>query len=143
MKKQIIILLLIIASSFYLKAQTPYLLKDIISGPAGGFAESSQYIYYDHPFSVVWQKNGYIYFTAVGYNTVPNGGSYTNDIELWRSDGTSAGTEILKDIYPGNEGSYPTDFVDINGTLYFTAYNTTSGRELWKTDGTTAGTVMV
>jgi len=49
----------------------------------------------------------------------------------------------VKDIYSGNEGSYPVDFRDINGTLYFTAYNPTSGRELWKSDGSTGGTVMV
>ena len=100
-------------------------------------------IYYDHPFSVVWEKNGFIYFTAVGFSTPPSSGGYTNDVELWKSDGTAAGTELLKDIYPGNEGSYPSDFIDIGGTLYFTAYNISSGRELWKTDGTTAGTVVV
>ncbi len=143
MKKSLLLIAFLILQSVSLTAQTPYLLKDIIGGVAGGFAESSQYVYYEHPFSVVWEKNGYIYFTAVGYNTVPNGGGYTNDVELWRSDGTTAGTELVKDIYPGNEGSYPSEFVDINGTLYFTAYNGSSGKELWKTDGTNAGTVMV
>ncbi len=124
-------------------AQTPYLLKDIINGIAGGMAVSSQYAYYTHPLNVVWEKNGNIFFTAVGYNTVPSGGAYTNDVELWKSDGTQAGTVVLKDIYVGNEGSFPSDFIEINGTLYFTAYNPTSGRELWKTDGTNAGTVIV
>jgi len=143
MKKLYTTLVLIVSVALYSNAQTPYLLKDIISGPAGGFALSSQYAYYSHPLSVVWEKNGIIYFTAVGFNTVPNGGAYTNDMELWKSDGTASGTELLKDIYPGNEGSFPADFAVVNGTLYFTAYNSTSGRELWKTDGTTAGTEMV
>ncbi len=124
-------------------AQTPYLLKDIMPGNSGGFAVSSQYLYEAHPFNVVWEKNGIIYFTAVGYNTVPNGGAYTNDVELWQSDGTAAGTTMLKDINPGNDGSYPSDFTVINGTLYFTAYSSSSGVELWKTDGTNAGTIMV
>ena len=143
MKKGLLFLAMLLVQPVIMTAQTPYLLKDIISGAAGGFAESSQYLYYNYPFSVVWEKNGYIYFTAIGYSTVPNGGGYTNDVELWRSDGTAAGTEIVKDIYPGNEGSYPVNFVDVNGTLYFSAYNPSSGKELWKTDGTTAGTVMV
>ncbi|MBL0341284.1 MAG: T9SS type A sorting domain-containing protein [Bacteroidetes bacterium] len=143
MKKIYALLIYILCNCFITYAQTPYLLKDIISGPAGGFAESSQYAYYEHPFSVVWEKNGIIYFTAVGYNTVPNGGSYTNDIELWMSDGTNGGTVLVKDINPGNDGSYPADFKEINGTLYFTAYSSSSGRELWKTDGTSGGTQIV
>ncbi len=141
--KQLLLILLVFISFTQIIAQTPYLLKDIMPGNAGGFAQSSQYLYYEHPFNVVWEKNGIIYFTAVGYNTVPNGGAYTNDVELWQSDGTAAGTVMLKDINPGNEGSYPSDFVVINGTLYFTAYTPSSGVELWKTDGTNSGTVMV
>jgi len=50
---------------------------------------------------------------------------------------------MVKDIYPGYESSYPQDFNEINGTLYFTAHNATSGRELWKTDGSTGGTIVV
>src|SRR5688572_33316498 len=109
------------------KSQTPYLLKDIISGSVGGFTTSSLYFYIDHPLSVVWEKNGKVYFTAVGFNTVPNGSTYTNDVELWMSDGTTSGTTLLKDINPGNEGSYPSEFVEINGTLYFTAYTNANG----------------
>ena len=143
MKNLLTTFLTIALSYLCTTAQTPYLFKDIISGPAGGMAQSSQYVYYSHPFEVVWEKNGIIYFTAVGYNTVPTGGAYTNDVELWQSDGTASGTFVLKDIYPGNEGSFPSEFVEINGTLYFTAYNPSSGKELWKTDGTSAGTVIV
>ncbi len=40
-------------------------------------------------------------------------------------------------------GSEPRDFVEVNGTLYFTADDGVHGRELWKSDGTAAGTVMV
>jgi ELWxxDGT repeat protein len=49
----------------------------------------------------------------------------------------------LKDIFPGSGSSNPNYFTDINGTLFFTAYDPTNGQELWKSDGTEAGTTMV
>lgn len=69
--------------------------------------------------------------------------------ELWKSDGTIEGTGMVKDIRPGYYfgedpiGSGPSDFTNVNGTLFFTAYHPDYGRELWKTDGTEAGTVLV
>lgn len=119
------------------------MVKEFINGVAGGFSLADQYGYTTYPFNVVWQNGGVFYFTANKDATAP-GGSYANDVELWKSDGTDAGTTLVKDIYTGTlNSSYPTDFNYINGSLYFTAYNNTSGRELWKTDGTTGGTVLV
>jgi ELWxxDGT repeat protein len=63
--------------------------------------------------------------------------------ELWRSDGTSAGTVLVKDINPGAADSFPTGFFNWNGSVYFSAIDSLSGRELWKTDGTVAGTMRV
>jgi ELWxxDGT repeat protein len=63
--------------------------------------------------------------------------------ELWRSDGTVSGTALVKDIYTGTHSANPSYLTDVNGTLYFTAIDSTHGRELWKTDGTASGTVMV
>jgi ELWxxDGT repeat protein len=67
----------------------------------------------------------------------------THGRELWKSDGTTAGTVLVKDINPGGADSYPSDLTNVNGTLFFTADDSTHGRELWKSDGTTAGTVLV
>ena len=39
--------------------------------------------------------------------------------------------------------SFPADFFEINGTVFFVAEQEDRGRELWKTDGTVAGTEMV
>jgi ELWxxDGT repeat protein len=58
--------------------------------------------------------------------------------ELWKSDGTAAGTAMLKDIVPGTRGSSPASLTDLNGVTYFEANN-----ELWRTNGTAAGTVPV
>ncbi len=64
-------------------------------------------------------------------------------VELWKSDGTEAGTVLVKDIRAGSLGANPTNLVAWNGTLYFAATDATSGTELWKSDGTAAGTVRV
>ncbi len=102
-----------------------FLVKDIYSGTSNGLGT----------LSVVWQNNGLFYFEAKSLNN-------TNS-ELWKSDGTEAGTTILKDINPGTAGSSPSSFFTWNGQLYFNATTAANGRELWKTNGTSTGTVMV
>ena len=62
--------------------------------------------------------------------------------ELWKSDGTSAGTTLLKDVMPGLNGSYPDQLTVVGNTLFFVAYDQT-GRTLFRTDGTAAGTARV
>lgn len=67
--------------------------------------------------------------------------------ELWQSDGTTLGTKLLKDIYPGAkssiEGSLKTGSTILNNDLYFIAKDESSAGELWKTDGTDTGTTKV
>ncbi|MBL0738496.1 T9SS type A sorting domain-containing protein [Flavobacterium sp. GN10] len=63
--------------------------------------------------------------------------------ELWYSNGTKEGTFMIKDILPGPSSSSPNNLININNTLYFTAYDAVHGNELWKSDGTEAGTVIV
>lgn len=63
--------------------------------------------------------------------------------ELWRSDGTRAGTYRLMDIRPGAAGSEPEYFIAADSRLFFTADDGTSGKELWTTDGTVSGTRRV
>ena len=64
--------------------------------------------------------------------------------ELWRSDGSEAGTVLVKDINPNPESWWgPDSVVCVNGTLFFGADDGIHGYELWKSDGTEAGTVLV
>lgn len=63
---------------------------------------------------------------------------------LWKSDGTTVGTVMLKPIALSlNFMNIRADFTIVDGTLFFTAQDATAGMELWKTDGTSAGTVRV
>ncbi|MCC6508139.1 MAG: hypothetical protein IT423_03475, partial [Pirellulaceae bacterium] len=63
--------------------------------------------------------------------------------ELWKSDGTEAGTVRVADIAPGPSSSSIDNLINIGSVLYFTANDGINGVELWKSDGTTAGTTMV
>ncbi|MBL9161163.1 MAG: hypothetical protein JNL18_00315 [Planctomycetaceae bacterium] len=78
--------------------------------------------------------NGVVYFSARG-----NTGGY----ELWKSDGTEAGTTMVKDIRAGSASSSPTLLTNVGGVLYFRANDGVSGIELWKSDGTANGTQIV
>lgn len=69
-------------------------------------------------------------------------GSTSYGSELWTSDGTTAGTTLLKDINPGTPASSPSLITSFNGVGYFSADDGVHGRELWRTDGTAAGTWM-
>jgi len=72
--------------------------------------------------------------------------------ELYRTDGTAEGTELVRDMMPGlravagnafePESSNPQPVAIHDGLLYFTAL-TGHQTELWKTDGTSEGTRMV
>ena len=64
-------------------------------------------------------------------------------VELWRSDGTEAGTLLVRDIVPGPRGARPRDFVAVGGTLYFFVNDPDGDMQLWRSDGTTAGTTLV
>jgi ELWxxDGT repeat protein len=70
-------------------------------------------------------------------------GTPTTGAELWKTDGTSAGTSMVRDIRPGSESSGIKFLTNVNGTLFFGATDGANGYELWKSDGTAAGTVMV
>jgi uncharacterized protein (TIGR03382 family) len=63
--------------------------------------------------------------------------------ELWRTDGTEAGTARVKDIHPGPGDANPGHLTAVGDVLYFSANDGTGGTEPWRTDGTEAGTVRV
>src|SRR5690606_24298129 len=102
------------------------LLKDINPGPGAGVGANPS----DKAFFGIY--NNLLFFAADDGST---------GTELWVSDGTEAGTVLLKDLNPSGS-SDPKEFTQYNGKLYFSADDGTNGPELWETDGTEAGTKM-
>lgn len=106
----------------------PHLLKDINSIP---FPSTPGGLY---------SLNGYVYFVA---------DSLTGR-EIWRTDGTQAGTQLISDINPGRGDGVEGQLFDqyffgsLGSTIFFPANDGSGkGTELWKTDGTANGTVLV
>ena len=81
--------------------------------------------------SYVINVNSELYFTA-------NDGAH--GYELWKSDGTAAGTVMVKDIDAGAGSSTPFDFAAINGGVEFYAFDG-ANYGLFRSDGTAAGTI--
>jgi trimeric autotransporter adhesin len=83
-------------------------------------------------------------------------GSGAEGVELWVTDGTAAGSRLVKDIRPGFEeqldtyglppyprSSSPYGFVPLGSVVLFVAADDEHGEELWRSDGTPAGTTLV
>jgi len=86
-------------------------------------------------------SSGPSFVTQVG-STVYFSAADANGRELWRTDGTPAGTVRVADIHPTGS-SNPWHFTDAGGYVLFAADDGVHGQELWRTDGTAAGTALV
>ena len=107
-------------------AEGTVLVKDINPGSAGSIEPNTS-------TSIMKTANGQIFFGAT---------DGVHGIELWTSDGTAAGTYMLRDITPGPEDSTPRGGENSSDTLFFRA-SSPFGTELYRTNGTRVGTVLV
>lgn len=109
---------------------TPELVKDIFPGSYYSYYTNSFVAFSSNPRSFT-EMGGILYFVA---------DDATYGTELWRSDGTDAGTYVVKDVFPGVDSSNVGQLYAYQGSLYFSAYDPAHSAELWKSDGTEAGT---
>ena len=85
-------------------------------------------------------------YSRIGDQVIFEANDGQHGTELWTSDGTSAGTKLLKDLNPGPSSGLPSNLTVVGNEIYFTANRSVHGNdafELWKTDGTTAGTTRI
>jgi ELWxxDGT repeat protein len=79
--------------------------------------------------------------TLVFFRRLPESPSLPERSELWRSDGSAAGTVRLLELAPGT--SVGRQEIQLGDSLFFFLSDASHGTELWRTDGTTAGTSRV
>jgi ELWxxDGT repeat protein len=89
---------------------------------------------YDSDNTSFFASGGVLYFDA-------NDG--TNGTELWKTNGTEAGTVMVKDINPGEGSSNCQNFTTLGSNIIFSADDVEHGTELWKSNGTDAGTALI
>mgnify|MGYP000235740897 CR=1 FL=1 len=82
------------------------------------------------PFDTATVKDGTLFFA----------GGPENNVEPWRSDGTTVGTALLADLNPTGSSS-PYFNPPFAGALWFSAFNGTT-QDLYRSDGTAAGTAV-
>jgi ELWxxDGT repeat protein len=68
-------------------------------------------------------------FNGKAYFAITDG---VHGTELWRTDGTAAGTVLAADVWPGVSGSRPLNLTVLNGALLFSASDGVHGWEMWK-----------
>lgn len=101
------------------------LVRDIAPGSDDGAASS-------------WPRG----LTAVGGQLLFIATDEQHGRELWHSDGTSAGTVLVRDISPGPNGglSASDELAVVDGVAVFVAGDDDHGFEPWRSDGSEAGT---
>src|SRR6187397_2106054 len=104
------------------------LVKDINPGIKSGFHDE-----YPQPLDP--------HFTTVGNTTFFVADDGTRGAELWKTDGTAAGTVLVADVRPGAQSSALRELTALGNVLLFAADSGSGGSELWRSDGTSAGTV--
>lgn len=111
-------------------AATPQLVENINFGAAGSFPRAES-------------------FTTVGATTFFVAEHPSAGYELWKTDGTTEGTVLVKDIWPDKDSSFlPGNWIaaPAAGRVYFAAELMEGGkmsRNIWSSDGTEAGTTKV
>lgn len=170
MKKKITTVCAVLLAAFWSKAQAPEIVKDVYVGMDGSIpwelTKVGDRVFYLANDGItgqeLWVTDGTDAGTSLVFDFVPgsntswlngltevNGTLYLQgvdasgmDNELYKSDGTIAGTVLVKDINTSG-ASWPSDFVEFGNSVLFSANDGVYDEELWISDGTEVGTYMV
>ena len=96
-----------------------YMLRDINPGSNSSFHWTPD-IYHGE---LVIVHGDSLYFTADD--------GEEHGTELWKTNGTANGTELVIDMVPGSDSSWPNRYLSFDDKLYFTSYSEERGRQLW------------
>ncbi|KAB2964486.1 MAG: hypothetical protein F9K18_07495 [Thermoanaerobaculia bacterium] len=145
-----------------------YLLLDLVAGPASGgpssiFSGNGLLFFTHYGGGGLWRTDGtpagtfQLHGIVSPYNADYKGAPFrflpdgtlifqgcqsttgNGDCELWRSDGTVAGTTLVAELAPGEFSSSPSGFVEMSPEIWFTA-DVGATPLLHRTDGTPGGT---
>jgi ELWxxDGT repeat protein len=128
-------------------------------GDLGGFAKFNGYVYFNGRdlatgmpglYRTDGTETGTAFVTPVNIENLPSqmfanntdewlifaAVDSTHGQEVWRSDGTAAGTQMIEDMFPGTEGSFPAAFTRFGAEVYFVARTAEADFGVWATDGT-------
>jgi ELWxxDGT repeat protein len=89
---------------------------------------------YDQPYASLAAVDHALYFAL---DTIDAG------TQLWTSDGTAAGTTMLRAFDSGQYYDVPGMFTAVGDHVIFSAGDTQYGQGVWATDGTPSGTVLL
>src|SRR5262245_44682918 len=105
-------------------AQTAFLVKDLNTTRSEGIGS-------ERSPNTIWDG-----FVAMGETVFFGASDGIHGFELWRSDGTDAGTRLVADVCPGSCASMPQNLTVAGGKVFFVADDGFHGLELWASDGT-------
>jgi ELWxxDGT repeat protein len=101
--------------------------------------------YKTHP-SGTYNTNGILTWNgnaSIGNTIFLSGFSDNHGWELWKTDGTTAGTVLVKDIYPGIGSGFNTwNGFTINGKFIFDGRSPAGASRIYYSDGTESGTAF-
>jgi ELWxxDGT repeat protein len=119
-----ILIALVLAAAVPAAAQTATLVADINTDV------SEQQVASSSPMQL----------TPLGDKVIFVAGEPSTGREVWASDGTGAGTELLADAVPGHDSRELQFFGPVRNVLFWVSQFDSNGQGLWRTDGTRQGT---
>jgi ELWxxDGT repeat protein len=120
------LLLFLLGASTAPSLAAPHLIQDLNTGLATDAFPSFSIGITNSPGLTLF-RDGVLYFRAF---------DPAHGVELWRSDGSEAGTYRLTDLCPGRCSSTLTGIAISQGHIFLSATDGVTGYELWRSDGT-------